>query len=113
MSPTEMRAEIFRVARLCAPCLDSMGPATFHGNPAAVPELIQEPAAVQEPEPIQEPVAKYKTIKGIKYLAKQNALFLVGPGGGAVGDRVALLSKDENGRTKVEWLNGGKKSVTT
>ena len=39
MSPTEMRAEIFRVARLCAPCLDSMGPATFHGNPAALPEL--------------------------------------------------------------------------
>ena len=39
MSPTEMRAEIFRVARLCAPCLDSMGPATFHGNPAAASEL--------------------------------------------------------------------------
>lgn len=39
MSPTEMRAEIFRVAKLCAPCLDSMGPATFHGNPTASSEL--------------------------------------------------------------------------
>jgi hypothetical protein len=39
MSPTEMRAEIFRVARLCAPSLDSLGPLTFHGNPTAASEL--------------------------------------------------------------------------
>jgi hypothetical protein len=39
MKPTEMRAEIFRVARLCAPCLDSLGPLTFLGNPTAESEL--------------------------------------------------------------------------
>lgn len=33
MSGLESRAEIFRIAKLCAPCLDSMGLLTFHGNP--------------------------------------------------------------------------------
>lgn len=35
MSLWESRAEIFRVARLCAPCLDSLGRMTFHGDPAS------------------------------------------------------------------------------
>jgi hypothetical protein len=34
----EMRAEIFRVARLCAPCLDTLGPLTFHGDPRSAEE---------------------------------------------------------------------------
>ena len=39
MSALETRAEIFRVAKLCAPCLDSMGLLTFHGDPTATAEL--------------------------------------------------------------------------
>ncbi len=49
MSPTEMRAEIFRVARLCAPCLDSMGSATFHGNPTSSSELTKWRDSVWNP----------------------------------------------------------------
>lgn len=33
MSGLESRAEVFRIAKLCAPCLDTMGPLTFHGDP--------------------------------------------------------------------------------
>ncbi|MFZ9921145.1 MAG: urease accessory UreF family protein [Terrimicrobiaceae bacterium] len=49
MSPADMRAEIFRVAKLCAPCLDSMGPATFHGNPANSSELTNWLSSVWTP----------------------------------------------------------------
>jgi hypothetical protein len=31
----ETRAEIFRVAKRCAPCLDTLGPITFLANPAS------------------------------------------------------------------------------
>jgi len=39
MQALETRAEIFRVAKLCAPCLDSIGLLTFHGDPTATAEL--------------------------------------------------------------------------
>ena len=39
MSAYESRAEIFRVAKLCAPCLDSMGSLTFHGDPTSPADL--------------------------------------------------------------------------
>lgn len=39
MSALETRAKILRTAKLCAPCLDSMGLLTFHGEPAATAEL--------------------------------------------------------------------------
>lgn len=39
MSALETRAEIFRVAKLCAPCLDSLGLLTFHADPKSTPEL--------------------------------------------------------------------------
>ena len=38
MSVLESRAEIFRIAKLCAPCLDSVGLLTFHGNPVSETE---------------------------------------------------------------------------
>lgn len=39
MSAYESRAEIFRVAKLCAPCLDAMGMLTFHGDPSSAADL--------------------------------------------------------------------------
>jgi hypothetical protein len=39
MSALETRAEIYRVAKLCAPCLDSIGLLTFHGVPSSASEL--------------------------------------------------------------------------
>ena len=39
MSALETRAEIFRVAKLCAPCLDFLGLLTFHGDPKSTSEL--------------------------------------------------------------------------
>ena len=67
------------------------------------PEPELEPVPVETPEPETEPEPlKSKTIKGTKYLANKSELYSVGPDG-TRGDRVALLSKDDKGRTKIEW----------
>lgn len=73
------------------------------------PEPAASPAQAEIPEETggealdQAPSLKPKTIKGQKYLASSDALYAV-DADGRQGDRVADLSKDARGRTKIVWL---------
>ena len=64
------RAEIFRIARFCAPSLDTLGPVTFTGDPSNAAQLLQWRDAVLVPHIAPAARSAYRAAKrGFRELA--------------------------------------------
>jgi hypothetical protein len=81
MSALETRSEIFRIAKLCAPCLDSMGLLTFHGDPKSTLELQcwSESVWIPQVSPAVEKAHAACKIGGRELIEVDRQLNLAGP----------------------------------
>jgi hypothetical protein len=101
------RAEIFRIARFCAPPLDTLGQVTFTGDPAIAKHLLQWRDAILVPHIAPAARSAYRAAKhGFRELsAADKKLDLAGPlakNSRAAGRLIARSSRAPVGETALE-----------
>jgi len=101
------RAEIFRIARFCAPPLDTLGQVTFTGDPAIAKHLLQWRDAILVPHIAPAARSAYRAAKhGFRELsAADKKLDLAGPlanNSRAAGRLIARSTRAPVGETALE-----------